>query len=350
MVASGVSIQGQMVTKHQSVVIDSLCKETFEEGNFPGMVVMVALGDSIIWSDGYGYANIEKKKEANPYSSLFRIGSVSKTVTSAALAILLEEGKVNLDEEVQAYVPYFPKKKYPVTVRQISGHIGGIRHYAGMEFMSNIEYKDVATGIDIFKNSELLFEPGSKYSYSSYGWNLVSAVIEGSSQVPFLKYMQEKVFIPFGMDNIYAESETLQLENKVDFYMHDAKGEIIPTYKVNNSYKWAGGGFIATAVDLVKFSSGIQENKIFSSRTRKQLWKSCTLNDGSKTNYGLGWATNVDDEGRKWVGHSGGSVGGTSMYLLYPEEELTVITLVNLSGARMERLAWKIASEILDQQ
>ena len=98
---------------------------------------------------------------------------------------LWSEGKVDLDDPVQNYVTSFPEKRYPVTIRQVAQHVGGIRHYRGLEFMSNIHYSTVEEGLAIFANDTLLFEPGSKYSYSSYGWNLISAVMETASGEEF---------------------------------------------------------------------------------------------------------------------------------------------------------------------
>ena len=225
----------QHVSESKQQQIDQLCQETFDEANFPGMAVMVARGDEIVWSKGYGHSDIENDIAIDPYKSVFRIGSISKTITAAGLAILVESGKIDIDKPVQDYVPYFPLKQYPLTVRQICGHIGGIRHYEGMEFMSNIEYKDVASGIEIFKDSDLLFEPGTKYAYSSYGWNLVSAVIEGGADQSFRKFMDEKVFGPSEMNTIYAEGEDVSHDHMVKFYMHDEDGKIVPSWKVNNS-------------------------------------------------------------------------------------------------------------------
>ena len=239
-------------------------------------------------------------------------------------------------------------KKYPVTTRHLASHTAGIRHYQGMEFMSNIEYNAVQPAIDIFKDSELKFQPGTEYSYSSYGWNLISAAMEGASGIEFREWMKTNVFDPLSMQNTIPESIHTQPDEMVSFYMHNDKGENIPSYIVNNSCKWAGGGFISTAYDLVSFSSGIQNNSLFTESTKDKYWSPSILTDGTNTNYGLGWSSNIDDKGRQWVGHSGGSAGGTSMYLLYPEEKLTVITLVNLGRARMNGLAAKIAALILN--
>ena len=227
-------------------------------------------------------------------------------------------------------------------------HIGGIRHYRGNEFLINRPYSSVKEGIDIFDQDSLLFKPGSKYRYSSYGWNLLSGVIEGASNTDFLKYMKEVVFNPLQMDHTYAEKGNDQIDGLVSFYMHDHNGMITPGQQVNNSYKWAGGGFLASATELIKFSKGILSNTIYDKEVQDLFWKSCQLDDGTVNNYGMGWSVNTDDDGRAWVGHSGGSMGGTSMYLLYPDFNLTVVTLVNLSSANMDRLAFKLADVILD--
>ncbi len=321
---------------------------TYQSGNFPGMAVVIAIEDSIIWKKGYGYSDMESKTPVDPEKSVFRIGSISKTLTAAALANLVEEGKVDPHASVNQYVSYFPIKRYPLTVRQVACHIGGIRHYRGNEFLINKPFSSVKEGIDIFDQDSLLFEPGSKYRYSSYGWNLISGVIEGASNQDFLTYMDEKVFDPLKMDQTYAEKGNDQIDGLVSFYMHDYNGLITPGQQVNNSYKWAGGGFLASATELVKFSKGVLSNTIYNQEVQDLFWESCHLKDGTINNYGMGWAVNTDDDGREWVGHSGGSMGGTSMYLLYPEYNLTVVTLVNLSSARMNRLAFQLADVILD--
>ena len=130
----------------------------------------------------------------SPDKSLFRVGSVSKTFTAAALGKLVEAGKLALDRPIQAYVPEFPEKEYPITLRLLAGHLACIRHYRGSEFLSNEYYATVGEGLEIFKDDPLLFKPGTKYAYSSYGWNLISAAIENTSKEPFLDVMEKVVF------------------------------------------------------------------------------------------------------------------------------------------------------------
>ena len=345
------AIYGQIsLEKNDIVTLDRLCQDQFDKENFPGMAVMIAHKDSIIYSKGYGYANVENKTAIDPESSLFRIGSVSKTLTAAALGILIEEGKIDPDEKVQTYVPYFPEKKYPLTVRQVAGHIGGIRHYRGMEFMFNKDFNNVEEGVEIFNSDTLLFKPGSQYKYSSYGWNLLSAVVEGASDSEFRKYMEEKVFNVLSMHNTYPEHSSLDLETMVSYYQHDDKKQIKPAFQVNNSYKWAGGGFLSSAKDLIHFANGILNHKLYNESTQDLLWTTQHLDVGIPTNYGMGWSTNTDKYGNLWKGHSGGSVGGSSMFLMYPEYDLTIVTLINLSGAETNGLAYRLGEAILNKE
>jgi len=237
-------------------------------------------------------------------------------------------------------------QQHSMTVRQVAGHIAGIRHYAGMEFMSNEYYPDVRSSLKIFMNDDLLFAPGEKYSYSSYGWNLISAVLEEASGMPFLEYMQQNVFDKAEMRNMHPDFKDTFQEQKVVFYIKsDDKNVIGP--EVDNSYKWAGGGFIGTATDLLRFNRNVFNGTLISKSTLTELSTPQTLNNGKTTNYGMGWRATEDKKGRKWIGHGGGSVGGTTMYIAYPDHGITVVTLVNLSRASMDQLAWRVAEQFL---
>lgn len=310
--------------------------------NLPGLSIAVSVKGELVWAQGFGYADIDKKIPVNPYQTKFRIGSVSKPLTATALGLLLEEGKLDLKDDVRKHVSYFPEKKYPITIEQVAGHLSGIRHYRGTEFMSNKRYKTVRAGMDIFMNDSLLFKPGSRYSYSSYGWNLISAVVEGASDEPFLKYMKKEVFIPLGMKNTVPDWANKKIKYRTTYYnLFGSKLVVAP--KVDNSYKWAGGGFLSTAEDLVKFANAHLYHTILKEETVNTLWATRYIDYGTPTNYGIGWSSNYDEDDINWVGHSGGSVGGSSMMLLYPEQEVVVVVLCNLSQARFSNLPFKIA-------
>jgi len=325
---------------------NQIAQKTFEDNNFPGMAVAVWKEGKLLMSKGYGYANIKKEITIDPSKSKFRVGSVSKPFTAAALAKLYETNKIDLDTPIQTYVPDFPKKEWDINLRQLAGHLAGIRHYRGLEFMSNKYYPTVSEGLEIFKDDPLLHEPSSKYSYSSYGWNLISAAIENAAETPFLDYVEKTVFEPLEMTNTQAEHSNQEIEDLVTFYIQTL-GKNMRAPKVDNSYKWAGGGFISTAEDVIKFGIAHLSESYLETTTLKEWTTSQTTKDGKATNYGIGWRSGKDKKDRAWYGHSGGSVGGTSMLLIYPEEQIVVVTLVNLSSAKMGNLAFRVANQFL---
>jgi len=221
-----------------------------QEGyDIPGMTIAVAIDDSIVWSEGFGFANIEKRIPATP-RTMFRVGSVAKVLTAGAVALLYEQGKLDLDAPVRRYVPEFPDKGYVITTRQIAGHLSGIRHYNEDEEEDKKHYDDVITALEIFKEEPLLHTPGERWSYSSYGWNLISAVVQRAAGQPFLEYMREHVFEPVGMSNTGPDDINATIPNRTTFY----DGREVAR-DINISYKWASGGFLSTVEDLVRYGS-----------------------------------------------------------------------------------------------
>ncbi len=322
---------------------DSLVTAYFESKNHPGMAISIYLGDGMIFSKGYGYADVKEQTPVNPPTSRFRIGSVSKTLTSVGMGVLMQEGKLDPDEIIQTYVPHFPEKEYPITVRQVAGHIAGIRHYIGSEFMSRKLYRTVDEGLTIFQDDPLLFEPGTQYSYSSYGWNLISAVVEGASGENFLPFMKEEVFDPLGMNNTVPEWSNQDIPNLVSFYEQDnSKADF-----VDNSYKWAGGGFVGTTEDLIRFGVGMMDYEFLNEEVQEELMFPLETSDGNSTNYGMGWSL-MQHNGEYWTGHSGGSVGGSTMFLMNKKHKMIIVYTINRSSAGFENLHFKIADIFLD--
>src|SRR5438552_11025529 len=166
--------------------------------HIPGVQVAVAVNGKLVWSEGFGYADAERQKPVTRETQ-FRIGSVSKPLPATAVALLYEQGKLDLDAPVQRYVPSFPDKGYPVTTRLLAGPLAGMRHYKDREFFLNRRFATVLDGLTIFQDDSLLFPPGTRFSYSSYAWNLVAAVVEGASGDAFLHYMSAHVFRPLAL-------------------------------------------------------------------------------------------------------------------------------------------------------
>lgn len=302
--------------------------------DLPGLAVAVSVNGETVWSEGFGYADLLSRTPATPQTR-FRVGSVAKPYTGLAVAQLVEAGRMDVDAPIQTYVPYFPEKRWPVTTRQVGAHLGGIRSYLGDEFLSNVPYPTVASGIAIFAADSLLHEPGTVYAYSSYGYNLISAAVEGASGTDFLRYMDAHVFAPLGMTRTVADWADSLYAGEASYYTR-SNGETIPAATVDNSYKWAGGGFLSTVDDMVRFGHAVVLGEAVGAEGRALLFTEQTDREGEGVGYGFGWRLYEDRAGRRVVSHVGGSVGGTAMLRITPEAGLVVALATNLGGADLD--------------
>ena len=184
---------------------------------------------------------------------------------------LVQAGKVDLDAPVQKYVPSFPDKGAVITVRMIAGHLGGIRHYQGDEFLIQRHYDSVLEALKIFENDPLVSPPGTKFNYSSYGFNLVSAVIESASGENFVSYMQNRVYTPLGLVHTTADDNKQVVEERSRFYELPKGGKVVNAPYVDNSYKWAGGGLLSTAEDLTRFGSAMLQPGLLDARSLQTM-------------------------------------------------------------------------------
>ena len=339
-----VETYSEAITQSRRVIRNLMATESI-----PGLTVAVMIKSEIVWSEGFGFADLEQRVPVTPLTKM-RIGSVSKPITSAAVGLLMESGALDLDAPVQQYVPSFPVKRFPITTRLVAGHLAGIRHYRGNEMESAAYYPTVESGLDIFRDDTLLSAPGDHFSYSSYGWNLVSAVVEGASGEPFLDFMQREVFDALGLRHTTAEHMDSLIAFRTRYYQKAENGRVYNAPYVDNSYKWAGGGFISTAEDVVSFGDGILHNRLLRESTVDELFRSQRTNDGELTNYGIGWISGTDPQGRPVVGHTGGSVGGTTLFTIYLEEDLIVCVVSNLSNTRYGGLDKTIANFFLESR
>jgi CubicO group peptidase (beta-lactamase class C family) len=296
----------------------------------PGVQVTVMRDGKILWSEGLGLADVEQRVPMTTLTRL-RIGSVSKPLTAAAVGLLVEAGKLDLDAPVQRYVPTFPRQPWPITTRLAAGHLAGIRHYRGDEFLSQKHYANVIAGLAIFQADTLLSRPGTRFIYSTYAWNLVSAVVEGAAGEPFLAYMGRRVFSPLGMRATVAEHPDSLIDFRAQFYTR-REGRLVNAPWVDNSYKWAGGGFLSTTEDLARFADAHLRGGLLKTGTVQTLWTSQKTTAGEPTNYGIGWIIGTDAKGRRTISHGGGSVGGTANLVIFPEHRLIIAGLTNIDA------------------
>ncbi|MFS4456526.1 serine hydrolase domain-containing protein [Maribacter sp. 2304DJ31-5] len=327
------------------VEADMLLQALVDKQKVPGLAIAVLKEGRPIFQRGYGYADLENKTRIHPQKTIFRIASISKPIAATALAHMVEEGIINLDASFYDYVPYYPKKQWDFTIRQLAGHTAGIRGYRGMEYGLNKPYS-IKESIEIFKDDDLLFEPGTDYLYNSYGWVLISLAMQEVSGIPFEKYVREKVLVPLGMTatfapenpkgssnllgirpNLMAERSLCYSKNRFGFR------EAVP---VNNYYKLAGGGYLSTVGDIAKLGRAYLEGKILNGEIISRFLTSKTIN-GKPTYYGLGWQVSKDKSGRSYYGHIGNGVGGYSNFFVYPEEQMVFTVLVNCTDPKVQK-------------
>lgn len=287
--------------------------------------------DDFVWVKGYGYADLENKTPAKAESA-YRLASITKPMTALAILQLVEKGKIDLDAEVQTYVPYFPKKQWPVTVRQVLGHLGGISHYKNFEQEGHIKTrKTTREAIAIFETFDLVAEPGTRYSYSSYGYNLLGAIIEAASGMSYGDYMRQNVWQPLGMTDTRMDDPLDIIPNRVRGYQL-LDGKVKNSEFIDISSRFAGGGTRSTVTDLLKFAKGIMEQKLVTSDTMNLMTTSMSTRAGRLTNYGMGWET-TPYNGRYMLVHSGGQQETRTLLYIVPTRKLAIAVGVNYEGS-----------------
>jgi serine beta-lactamase-like protein LACTB, mitochondrial len=328
--ASGIS--QEKVTK-----IEAAISATMSKDNIPGMSVAIVVDKRIARMNGYGKADLENSVPAKA-STVYRLASISKTITSVAALQLVEQGKLDLDAPVQKYCPAFPQKQWTVTTRQVLGHLGGIRHYGpqdGKLFQGGSDntkhFNNINDSLVFFKDDSLLHEPGSKYLYSTYGYNLLGCVIEGAAGKSYLDYVRENVFKVAAMNTIREDEVTAIIPNRAQGYEKNKNGELRNSGLADTSYKIPGGGFCSTVEDLAKFAIALQTGKLLKQESLKQAWTRQKTNDGKETTYGLGWQL-TERNGLKEVIHGGNQARVTTYLYMLPERGFAVVLMMNLEG------------------
>jgi serine beta-lactamase-like protein LACTB len=370
-----------------------LVRATLAERNLPGLSVAVGIGGDIVWAEGFGWADLETRAPVTP-ATRFRIGTASTVLTSAAVGLLLDDGRLALDAPIQSYVPAFPTKPWPVTLRQVMGHVAGLATDGGDEgplFTERCERP--VDALPQVAGGELLFEPGTQYRDSKYGWIVASAAVEAAAAQPFLAFMQERIFQPLGMDATYAESTKEENPDHVGeegedpppftfirevilvpLGIVDTKAVSAPANRAasyvprsgadprhgvhvmrpHNLSCYAGSmAFLSTPSDLVRFGMAIHGGKLLRPDTVQQLQTSQRLASGTETGYGLGWdLETVALAGRptRTIGHDGDLRGGRVASLVtFPEHGIVVSVTSNVSHADTASIAQGIARAFVEQ-
>lgn len=316
--------------------------------NIPGLSVAIVTDNELRWSKGFGLSDLENFVPAKA-ATVYRLGSITKPITAVATLQLAERGKLDLDAPVQKYCPAFPEKPWPITARELLGHLGGIRHYrSAEEFNSTRHYSDLVETLDQFKNEPVLHEPGAKFSYTTYGYSVLGCVIEGVSKMSYVDYIRDNIFKPAGMARIRPDDVYAIIPNRAQGYRKTESGALRNSALADTSNKIPGGGFCSTAEDLVRFAIAVQSGVLLKKETTERMWTRQKTRDGQETNYGLGWGLSARN-GLREVSHGGGQQRVTTFLYLLPEKGFAVAVMTNLEGvSRLQELARRIADIVLE--
>ncbi len=322
--------------------------------NLPGVSVAVGVQGDIVWAEGFGWADLERKVPVTPGTRM-KIGTASTVLSAAAAGLMLQEGRLDLNEPIQRHVPEFPAKPWPVTLGQVMGHVAGLRSDGGDEGPFRSTHCDrTLDGLQLFADGSLRFEPGTAYRFSSYGWVLVSAAVEAAAGEPFFTVMQKRVFDPLGMKDTMPDDEKVP-ERAMTYFprMGDPKYGPDGGPRTTDYSCYAGGAaFVSTPSDLVRFGLGIHHGTLLEPATVTQLQTSLRLSSGPETGYGLGWELRpVELSGRqvRQAGHNGDWMGGPVSSLMTFPDGLVVAVTSNIAYADTFGIGMKVAQAFAAQ-
>lgn len=302
--------------------------ELLNIAKLPGLSIAIRKKNEVIFSEGFGYADLEKKIPVTP-NTQFRAASTSKVITVTGLAKMMQDGIIDVQAEVQKYVPDYPLKEYPITLKHLSGNISGMPHYLNSDKLEDRYYSSTKDALNVFSHHTLLFQPQTKYSYSSAGFVLLSAAMENASGINFLTYLQDKVFNPLGMKGTEPDMGKYKLmPNLTKYYEKQNDGYVAITNPSDVSSIWAAGGFVTTPTDLVNMTKAYS-NGYLNNNTVKKMFESQTLLSGEKTNVGIGWRIGSDMDGRNIIEHAGVTEGTRSVISYFPEEDIAISVMTN---------------------
>lgn len=347
------STPGVHAERYSSAIEESrrLAHALLLEENLPGLSVAVARDGAIVWTEGFGWADLEGRMPVTPRTQ-FRLGSVSKTLTAAALALLHERGRIDLDAPVQTYVPAYPQKPWTITTRQLMGDIAGVHRIRG-DNNDNLPGGDCANlddALATFADEPLLFEPGTRYRFSTNGWILLSAVVEAAAGEPLPRFMTREILDPLGMKSTVLEDDA-NVPDITSFYIPRASMRttlgVRKESRPHNSCLAGAGAFFSTPSDLVRFGSAMVKPGLLKAETIALLQTPLRLESGASTDFALGWKVEriqLAGAPARMVAHRATPKGSTVVLLTFPDQGIVVAAASNISPAEgVDPLGRKIA-------
>ena len=350
LVANSTAAQTGKLAAEKQAKIENAISKFMTESQTPGVSAAVVQDGELVWSAGFGMADLENSVPATS-NTLYRLGSISKPLTATAAMALWEHGRLDLDSPVQKYCPAFPQKPWPVTTRQLLGNLGGIRSYNVPEQPYSVSQSDpevgntrhfdngIEGGLKFFANDPLVAQPGTHFNYSTQGYTVAGCAIEGASGQKYADAVRETVLIPAGMLQTRPDERFAIVPLRTRFYSKDKTGAVMNAEFLDASYKVPGGGWLSSAPDMARFEAAIMNNRLLKSATRDTMWTQPMPSDGlGRLAYGLGWQFGAVED-LKIVGHGGSQQGTSTMIWMAPDARAGVVVLTNSDSSNAPRLA-----------
>jgi serine beta-lactamase-like protein LACTB len=331
--------------------INGLVTSYVSDHHVPGLSVAVIDQGHVILTQGYGLADVENNVAATT-DTIYRIASLSKSITATAAMKLVEAGKLDLDVPIQTYCPDFPRKPWPITTRELLSHQSGIRDYRNEEETVNTKhYSDIKEALTQFANDPLEFEPGTKIQYTSYGYIVLGCVIEGASGTSYDRYMRQAVFEPAQMRATRLDDVFAIIPHRARGYRVKASGELQNSVFVDVSNKPPGSGINSSARDMGNFVAALYSANFVRKAVLDQMLAPATTRDEKPTIYGLGFFRGGPIgkyRGLQEAGHGGDQQGVSSVLYLLPERQFGVVILSNLEGQQSSLDFIELSRKIFD--
>jgi serine beta-lactamase-like protein LACTB, mitochondrial len=308
----------------------NLITEANRLNGLPGAQIAVAVDGKICWSENFGFADLNEGRPVRS-TTLFRMASVSKLITAVAVGKLVEEGKLDLDKPITAYLPELPDHYKNITTRHLVSHQSGIRHYYGADRSEKTEhYNDVRDALAVFVDAPLLFPPGQNSEYSSYAWVVVSAIIQKLAGKPFLDYMRDEIWTPLGLKNTFGEIPLDRTNDITKFYLKDAPQSSWTEASFQDlSFNWAGAGLTSTATDLAQLGNKLLNGNFLKKETVDLLFTPQLTARKDTIGFGIGFTLYAADNGEQIIGHGGFMPTARSYLLMFPKENSVVAFTCN---------------------
>lgn len=316
----------------QTERVDVYVREQMAANHIPGLSLAVVRGGKIVLAKGYGMANLELSAPANEKTA-YAIYSVTKIFTAVATMMLVEEGKVSLDEPVSKYVAGLPAAWQRVTVRQLLTHTSGIKSLHESSFDPNnlMRRYTQAEIMNLTANAPLDFPSGERWEYNNTGFYLLGMLIERVSQKSYEQFLREEMFEPLGMRDTRLETFAALVPNRADGYTR-RNGGYRNAVRISPTITFSTAGLVSTVLDLAKWDAALDTEKLLKKSTVKQMWTKAKLNNGQEVNHGLGFGM-TPFRGHKRVGHSGGAAGFSAAITRSVDDDVTVVVLTNADSA-----------------